>query len=255
MANDWDWDDHRSEAEITLAEINNWLDKAARQYGAKKGIGDIEGARELKRNIAPLFAASHELSVALQFKRTVPIPWTHDATDAELEARIASPAIIAAANECSDGKRNVVFLGKTGVGKSTGFALGARKFYQAQRRWQQAFGYQFTRVTWVVARDLAAATMAYPLGKGTCPAVEQAQEADVLVLDDLGLERDHGAILDVMQARYQFGRVTWVTSGLNVVQLVERYGEAFYRRLVEMNGTAGKVVTAFSKTPGRLAAV
>jgi DNA replication protein DnaC len=93
------------------------------------------------------------------------------------------------------------------------------------------------------------------LGKGECPTLEKAREARILVIDDLGLERDHGPILDVLHERNQQNRVTWVTSGLTIEQIRERYGEAVYRRLVEMNGTAGRVVSCFGKAASNVAQV
>lgn len=246
---------YKSEEQETLESLVEWLSGAWKFASGQRKYGDATAAADLQTRCRPLFQKAHELGVSLQMRRDVPIEWAARATEAEFLAKIASPAIVGAANECADGKRNVLFLGKTGVGKTTGVVLLARKFYERQpRSWDHSHGYVFRRVHWTLARDLSNAVLAHPLGKGPCEAVSWAQGAAVLVLDDLGLERDHGPLLDVLEARYERSLPTWTTSGLTVSQIADRYGEAFYRRLVEIGGTAGKVVAAFGKPTKAVAA-
>lgn len=239
--------DRRSEDQRTLEALDKWIE-AGHRYLSPLDVEDRRTALEtMKFGMGQLHDKAHEISVELHFKRTIPVPWIHDTPDAAVIAKLASPALARTAAECADGKRNVVLLGKTGTGKTATAALLARNHYRLQRRREQHFGYRFSSVDWMYARDIVAAVLAHPLGKGEAPTLDKARNARILVIDDLGLEKDHGPILDVLHERNQQNRVTWITSGLTVDQIKERYGEAVYRRLVEMNGTMGRVVSCFGK--------
>jgi len=200
---------------------------------------------DVVRNESRALFREHHGALALeQYRRTVPLTWTHDSTEPEIERAIKIPALVAATKDCATTPRNVAFLGPTGVGKTTALGLLVRRFYIAQRT------NRLRVVRWVYARDLAASVLEYALGAGECPEVRLAREAPVLVLDDLGLEKDHGPLLDVLNERYEGGRLTWVSSGLTVPQLRDRYGEAFFRRLVDVAGKPGLIVSCFQRGRG-----
>jgi DNA replication protein DnaC len=103
------------------------------------------------------------------------------------------------------------------------------------------------RPVWFYARALAQAARQWPLGEGAAPEVDRASKAGLLVLDDLGLERDAAELVDVLHSRYEHGYVTWTTSGLTMGELKERYGEALVRRLIEGREQSGRVVSTFGR--------
>lgn len=96
-------------------------------------------------------------------------------------------------------------------------------------------------------RALATCAKWHPLGEGEPPDLVDARKALVLVLDDLGLERDPCEIIDVIHARYETGLVTWTTTGLGLDELRSKYGEAVTRRLVEGQTSPGRLVSCFEK--------
>ncbi|HEX4476036.1 MAG TPA: hypothetical protein VH142_13215 [Polyangiaceae bacterium] len=195
----------------------------------------------------PLCKEHHRLMALAMFRRTVPITWTHDVDEAAIEAAIGAPALVRAAREQHEGDRNIVLLGRSGVGKTATLALAGWRFYLAQPK------NHFRALVWFYARDLAAVAAQYPLGRGEPPELDRASTAPLLVLDDLGQERegDHGAILDVLDRRYRAERTTWISSGLTVDQLRARYSEAAYRRMCEVEGKAGLVVSCFANAAQR----
>ena len=102
------------------------------------------------------------------------------------------------------------------------------------------------------AADLGAARRCHALGEGEPEALQDAVDAELLLLDDLGQdEKRNNTMMDVLDARYDACRPTLVTSGFTVEQLGERYGQALVRRIVECNG-AGKIVNLL-KAPLRAA--
>lgn len=101
-------------------------------------------------------------------------------------------------------------------------------------------------ILWVRAAALPSARLQAKLGTGEADLVHNAMQADFLVLDDLGWESKRAGaddvIGEVMQARYDAGKPSLTTTGLRYEQAIERYGEAYVRRLVECRGNKGKVV-------------
>lgn len=82
---------------------------------------------------------------------------------------------------------------------------------------------------------LGVARLQGKLGDGEADAVEQAVRADLLVLDDVGQEAKTAtnAVRDVVFARHDAERPTWITTGLTSQQLAELYGDGFLRRVLE----------------------
>jgi hypothetical protein len=56
-----------------------------------------------------------------------------------------------------------------------------------------------------------------------------------LVIDDIGHERDTGALWDVLDYRYALGKPTLVTTGLTKSALTAHISAASVRRIVEQH--------------------
>jgi DNA replication protein DnaC len=87
----------------------------------------------------------------------------------------------------------------------------------------------------VPAHRLALARMQHRAGHGEADLVEQAMQAPLVLLDDLGSERDFptNPIADVIFERHAHDRPTWMTTGLTRDPLVARYGAGVVARLFE----------------------
>ena len=66
-------------------------------------------------------------------------------------------------------------------------------------------------------------------------SIRTATSADLLVLDDLGTERNipSNPVPDIIFERHAEGRATWVTTWMTRLQLAERYGDGVARRVFE----------------------
>jgi len=91
------------------------------------------------------------------------------------------------------------------------------------------------RSRFLFAPDIASAASHHPLGHGLAPLVRAAEEASILVIDELGGERDvpGSAVFSVLHKRHSSTQATIVTSGLTDPELVARYGGGIERRLFE----------------------
>ena len=87
----------------------------------------------------------------------------------------------------------------------------------------------------VPALRLGMARMQSGLGDGEAMPVEAAIRAPVLLLDDVGQEAKTAtnAVKDVVFARHDAERPTWITTGLTTAQLAGLYGDGFVRRILE----------------------
>lgn len=121
---------------------------------------------------------------------------------------------------------SLVLSGVTGAGK-TSLAVALFGVWFSVHRSEAA--------RFATCIDLGLASQRWPLGQGIAPAVEDALEAPVLILDDLGAESPRDA--DVMRAllhdRHNAERPTWVTTGLDYDGLARRYDGGVARRLFE----------------------
>ena len=123
-------------------------------------------------------------------------------------------------------KGNVLILGPTGAGKSS---LAAAMMLHAI----DATKYGCT-CRWVSAQGVVAAMTEHEYGDGPPPLVARALRAKLLVVDDIGSERSNGTnqgLHQIVWERYNNGLTTVYTSGFSPAKLLERYGDAFYRRL------------------------
>lgn len=154
-------------------------------------------------------------------------PFLRKAKAAELEALVA-PAFLEHIKATPDA--NIVFSGATGVGKSVAAAIVVRSRNVACK--------------WYATRDLCERVRQWPLGQGEPEDIKTAKGAEILVLDDLGLESaDHGTLLSIIEERYWRALPTITTTGLGIGELIEKYGEAFYRRLLNCGKHKGRLVT------------
>lgn len=120
----------------------------------------------------------------------------------------------------------LVFMGPSGSGKTT---LAAAALATAAR--EHAVGVMF-----VPARVLASARANTALGEGEAHVVSAAMRVPILLIDDLGIEEQapRSAVGDVIDERYDRGRATWITTGLEEESLAQRYGVGRTRRLFQL---------------------
>lgn len=164
----------------------------------------------------------------------------------ELGERIASPGLRRIANEWSPRTHgNGVLLGETGQGKSTAAAVIFRRLLRDGIRdggdaWAFACG-----MRWFRAEQLEREMRGHPLGKGECPAYRDAVRASLLVLDEIGWERDPKGIASILAERYDSPHLTIVTSGQTVAELSEMYSQAVVRRMLTHGKRRPSLVEAF----------
>lgn len=145
-----------------------------------------------------------------------------------------------------------LICGPTGVGKTTALVAVTRRLIADNVEHPDPNRpLAGVDMRWVRAADLPIARLGHGLGHGEAELVERARDCQILCLDDLGWEsRRAGAddvIGEVIAFRYDTGRVTWVTTGLRPEQVVEKYGEAFTRKICEAGARAGKVLDLWPK--------
>ena len=142
----------------------------------------------------------------------------------------------------------VVLGGPSGAGKTS---LAWAAVHEATRReWQDVVdqnlerdpftGFEITdpfkpiaRV--VSAQRLAVARVQSRAGTGEAEEVRLALESPWLIIDDLGQESQtpSSAVSDVVFARYDAQKRTWITTGLTFDKIDYAYGRGFGRRLVD----------------------
>lgn len=180
--------------------------------------GDRARARALRADGRGLVARRRALEA---WHRECPKLWALDAPPAEVDAAIHRDLWA----WCEVPTAGWALLsGPTGAGKSTAAAVALREVLLGG--WSGTVG-------WHSARELAHAARMWPLGEGEAPLLSRARRVGLLVIDDLGLERDPLDLIDILHDRYDGMRPTWVTTGLSVAGLEARYGDAVVRRLTE----------------------
>jgi hypothetical protein len=156
---------------------------------------------------------------------------------------------------------NLLVLGPTRVGKTSGVALLVRLLMQRaagstgkfDTKTRKFWGGCSDRVElaelirWQSCRDLTTALREYPLGQGAPEAIQRCQHARLLVLDDVGAGDDKATLERILNDRYERRWPTITTSGLTSRELVTTFGEALVRRMGERAGKAGQIVNLFPK--------
>jgi DNA replication protein DnaC len=142
----------------------------------------------------------------------------------ELRQRVPAPALAAAV---AYGWRHdrVCLMGASRGGK-TSLAVAMLRRWVSHTKRPAAF---------VHAYRLGVARILHPAGHGEPELVEFAMRAPLVLIDDLGGERDRAlsALPDILVERHAENRPTWVTTGLTREQLVKRYGQGIVARVFE----------------------
>jgi hypothetical protein len=106
-------------------------------------------------------------------------------------------------------------------------------------------------IGWARALELPLARLGHGLGEGEAELVTMASTTQFLLLDDLGWESKRAGaddvIAEVVARRYDSGLITLATSGLTLEGIEARYGDAFWRRIVESRNLPGKVLDLHDK--------
>lgn len=152
----------------------------------------------------------------------------------ELLVRV-SPLLRATVNRLATPTLSALFLGPSGFGKTTAAGALVRR---AINEFAQSLGERFTevrRLCWTTASEVAQAERRHPLGEGRPPIVMQAIGASALVLDDIGLEGNAAAVVEIITTRYDRCLPTIATTGLTRKQLTEHLSAAGVRKLREQH--------------------
>jgi hypothetical protein len=141
----------------------------------------------------------------------------------ELPERVPAPAIASAQDAWRHDR--VCLTGASRAGK-TSLAVAML------RRWVHHAG---KPAAFIHAYRLGVARMLHPAGHGEPEVVDFAMRAPLVLIDDLGGERDFAssALPDILVERHAENRPTWVTTGMTREQLVKRYGQGIVSRVFE----------------------
>lgn len=122
---------------------------------------------------------------------------------------------------------NVVLRGLPGTGKTSLLCAALRVLYD-RHDWRQ-------RLVMADAYELGSARIQHPAGQGEAPPVEAAMGATLLLLDDLGNERQtqNNAVPDVVMARHHADVPTWFSTGETREQIAAKYGGGVMRRIFD----------------------
>ncbi len=144
---------------------------------------------------------------------------------AALRLRVARPQAIAE-GEAALSSAALLLTGPSGSGK-TSLACALLRAWEAREPRR--------RGVFAPAWQLGVARAQHGLGHGEPPEVERAMSAALLVLDDVGSERNTAtnAVPDVIFARALDGLPTWVTTWMTPDAVAQRYGDGIARRLFE----------------------
>lgn len=131
-------------------------------------------------------------------------------------------------------KGNISILGEAGIGK-TAIACTIAKELISKTEGHAAFA---------TVQDIVRVTKGYSSGEDI---LKRYRFAQVLVLDDLGIEKtptpfETRAIFDIINERYSHGYKTIITSNLSMKELAEAYGVRIVDRLNE-EGIVVKLTT------------
>jgi DNA replication protein DnaC len=187
------------------------------------------------------------LKAAREVLRRVP-EFLRDPKRAELERRLKEPSLLEASRSWSpDLHGNLALIGPSDIGKTTTAGIVFRTLLaqgvaHGGPAWERASG-----LWWVSATELEHCRETHPRGAGDPPLFAQACRASVLVIDDVGYDRDNKLVLEVMMFRSQRVRArTIVTGGLTIAELERHYGGAGVRKILEMGaGLEPTIVDCF----------
>jgi DNA replication protein DnaC len=177
-------------------------------------------------------ACAHKAKAVLKSLQSMP-KWAVAATEAERRAAI-HPKLLKEIDRW-DGKRSLVILGPTGLGKTTGFVELTLQIVARDgvpKQWQVPAFYK--------AAELAQSWRTTKLGEDAidAPCVTTAKTCQLLFIDDIGQEPNdpQAALMGIADARYDKGLISVVTSGLPYESFVKQYGDFFVRRFGDAAG-------------------
>lgn len=224
----------------SLKKLGEMIQRGQLERRAALDSGDLVRAQQIREQGNQAIERHQRLLMSKRrFACVCPLEWLHEASWEACQRAVRSPRLWrAVALEPDPTGKWFVLLGETGLGKSSALGIALRRA-ASQGYLDPTVDREGYAALWVQARDVGRAMREHPLGRGLPPLLSEARIADLLIFDDLGLEGDHGEILDVLEERYQRGRVTWTTSGLSPSALVARYGDAFFRR-IQGGGVEGR---------------
>lgn len=192
-----------------------------RTFGPMPAPTDVGETADSK----PVVVASSRLRRAsASLERSVPSTYRWCHLDApELPGRVYGPAIRIGKEACHEAR--VCLMGASRAGK-TSLAVAMLRAWVEKHECGAVF---------VAAHKLGLARLQHPAGHGEAELVETAMRASLVLIDDLGSERDFpsNAIPDVIFERHAQDLPTWVTTGLTREPLVARYGAGVVARLFE----------------------
>lgn len=195
---------------------------------------------------------------------TSSVPNTYHGGPADTLARVSEPLRSRLTDTRGDAPFGALIIGPTGCGKSTAAAALLRRWQQRtwreraklevlknheegtegfERALQEATHYsRQPKIGWLDAIELTDQERRYKLGSGEPKALADAQNAEWLCLDDVGLSTSPALVQLILAKRYQWCKATIVTSGLTAEALSAHIGAATVRRIVECKGEAGLFV-------------
>jgi hypothetical protein len=186
--------------------------------------GDAPGAR-LRADASPL-DDSPERDQPPQ-NPTIPPAFRWAALDVgELRRRVRRERAIAEGRAALASGGSLLVVGPSGSGKTSLVCALLRAWDAAHPRRLGVF---------MPAWKLGIARAHHGLGQGEAPDVERAMTTRLLVVDDLGSDRNiaTNAVSDVIFARALAGLPTWVTTWMTAAEVAQRYGDGIARRLYE----------------------
>ncbi len=220
---------HVAPPALASASLSDVLKAAERARAAceRRGIPETTDAAERHTKLRPVL---EQLPAGM-----------HRATRQELESRI-DPRVLRAVVGWRWGFGNLVLMGATGAGKTSGAAhLVRRLCFEAAVHGGEAFELA-QLIRWQSCRALSEVARETRLGTGAPEAVTRCQNARLLVLNDLGTNDDRATLERILDQRYERGWPTLTTTGLTAEQLEATFGDALSRRIFECRGDRGQFV-------------
>ena len=166
------------------------------------------------------------------------------ASRSELESHIDS-RILAAVLGWHRGHGNLVLMGATSVGKTSGAVhLVRRLCHEGAIKGGEAFKFA-ELIRWQSCRELSELVRETRFGTGTPQEITRCQNARLLILNDVGTDDDKRVLERVLDARYERKWPTVTTTGLSAKQLGDVFGDALTRRVFECGPDRGRFVEIF----------
>jgi DNA replication protein DnaC len=203
-------------------------------------LTDVEARRSIPSELA------RSANAAIRTLPTLP-EWPRTQTAERRRAKMACAFVAAAEAFDPDTTGNLLLAGPTGAGKT----LAA--LHAVLQLWQRRLAaYRpLPKVLFVKHTALATARRNSQLGRES-QLIEDAIAAELLIIDDIGQAEDRDpALFEVIDARYDAGRLTIATTGLDPHAADKegfkaRIGEHYQRRLLQTK-RPGKLVSTFAK--------